>query len=112
MARVLLVDDDRAGLEFRRLIFEQAGHEVATATSPQEALAEPAPDAVILDLYLPELGDGLALIRDLRAAAPRARIIVLSGRVEDLSGHPERELVDRIFLKPAPSAKLLESIGV
>ena len=107
MARVLLVDDDRTGLEFRRLIFEQAGHEVAAAASPEEALAAPAADAVILDLYLPQLEDGLALIRELRRAAPRARIIVLSGRVEDLNGRPERTMVDEVLMKPAPSARLL-----
>ena len=110
MARVLLVDDDRTGLEIRRLIFEQAGHVVVTATSPQEALAAPAPDAVILDLHLPELEDGLALIRDLRSAMPGARIIVLSGRVEDLNRRPERAMVDTALMKPAPSARLLESI--
>ena len=110
MARVLLVDDDRAGLEIRRLIFEQAGHEVAIAYSREEALSTPMPDAVILDLRLPELEDGLALIRDLRRAAPRARIIVFSGRIEDLNNRPERAMVDQVFLKPTPAARLLDSL--
>lgn len=110
MARVLLVDDDRAGLEIRRMIFEQAGHEAVTASSASEALAAPAPDAVILDLQLPELKDGLALIRELRAKVPGAKIIVLSGWPKDLIGRPEREMVDEVLLKPAHPSRLLSLI--
>jgi CheY-like chemotaxis protein len=121
MARVLLVDDDRSGLEIRRMIFEHAGHEVTTASSAEEAIAVSAAavspiacsgiDAVILDLWLPELDDGLALIRSLRERMPGAKLIVLSGRPEDLEGHAERSMVDELLMKPAHSAQLLELIA-
>ena len=73
MARVLLVDDDSAGLELRKLIFEREGHQIFAATDPVRALAlftEVQPDCVVLDLRLPEAADGLALIRELRGASP------------------------------------------
>jgi two-component system KDP operon response regulator KdpE len=56
-------------------------YDVATAASGQEALAEAGrrpPDAVILDLGLPDL-DGIEVIRRLRGWS-RAPVIVLSGR--------------------------------
>jgi two-component system, OmpR family, KDP operon response regulator KdpE len=59
------------------------GYEVSTSSAGQEALVEAArrpPDAVLLDLGLPDL-DGTDVIRELRTwtAVP---VIVLSGRAE------------------------------
>ena len=86
MIRLFHCDDSEA---MRLLIREQfAAHEdvdvVGGAPDPQAALsgaAEVQPDVVLLDLLDPENAD--RLVRDLRAAAPRARIVVYSGYPPD-----------------------------
>ena len=113
MARVLLVDDDAAGLEIRRVVLERHGHLVSAAGDPQSARAafqETMPEAVILDLRLPELEDGLALIRDFRAASPNVRLIVLAGWSADLDGRTEAAMVDEFIAKPASSQRLVDAV--
>jgi DNA-binding response OmpR family regulator len=114
MARVLVVDDDRAGLELRKLTLERRGHQVTTASDASEArsafLSAP-PETVILDLRLPQLEDGLALIREFRATAPNVRIVVLSGANTDLDGRPETAMVDQVLGKPVRSERLLDAIA-
>jgi two-component system KDP operon response regulator KdpE len=78
---VLVVDDEPAMLRALRINLRVRKYDVATAATGQEALAEAGrrpPDAVILDLGLPDL-DGIEVIRRLRGWS-RAPVIVLSGR--------------------------------
>jgi two-component system, repressor protein LuxO len=114
MARVLLVDDDTAALDLRKRIFEHRGHAVTVANSAASAreqfLAQP-PESVILDLRLPDAEDGIALIREFRAASPGLKIVVLSGWRADLDVRPEAALVDVILSKPVRSEVLLGSIS-
>jgi two-component system, OmpR family, KDP operon response regulator KdpE len=80
-ARVLVVDDEPAMLRALRINLRVREYDVATAATGQETLAEAGrrpPDAVILDLGLPDL-DGIEVIRRLRGWS-RAPVIVLSGR--------------------------------
>lgn len=113
MARVLLVDDDTGALEIRKRIFEHHGHAVVVAASPASARerfhSEP-PESVILDLRLPDLEDGLALIREFRTSSPHVKIVVVSGWPADLDGRSESALVDLILAKPVRSEVLLASI--
>ena len=113
MARVLLVEDDHDALALRKLIFESQGHRVAAASSADQARenfhADP-PQSVVMDLRLPDVEDGVALIREFRAASPKLRIIVLAGWPRDLDGRSERALVDVILSKPVRSEVLLHAI--
>jgi CheY-like chemotaxis protein len=114
MARVLVVDDDPAGLEIRKLMLERRGHQVIVACDVLEASTAfqvSAPETVIMDLRLPEPEDGLALIRDFRTAAPGVRIVVLCGCSADLDRRPEAALVDQILSKHVRSERLLEAIA-
>jgi CheY-like chemotaxis protein len=114
MSRVLLVDDDSAGLELRKLIFERAGHRIFTATDPNKArvlFTEVQPDCVVLDLRLPAAADGRALIRELRSASPVVRIIVLAGWPLDLEGAPEAQMVNEVLAKPTRTAALLSALA-
>jgi len=114
MARVLVVDDDPAGLEIRKLMLERRGHQVAAARDVLEARAAfraAAPEAVIMDIRLPEPEDGLTLIRDFREAWPNVRIVVLCGCSTDLDRRPEAALVNQILAKPVRSERLLEAIA-
>jgi ActR/RegA family two-component response regulator len=113
MARLLVVDDDPAGLEIRRLMLERRGHQVATARNPEDARSafrETTPETVLLDLRLPEAEDGLALIRDFRAADRAVRIVILAGCSSDLEGREEEAMVDEILPKPARSELVLRAV--
>jgi two-component system, OmpR family, KDP operon response regulator KdpE len=80
-ARVLIVEDEPALLRALRINLRARGYAVATAAAGREALAEARrhpPDAVLLDLGLPDL-DGGNVIRELRGWS-RVPVIVLSGR--------------------------------
>jgi two-component system KDP operon response regulator KdpE len=77
------VEDDPALVRVLRISLRARSYDVATAPTGQAALAEAArhsPDAVILDLGLPDL-DGVEVIRELRGWS-WAPVIVLSGRAE------------------------------
>ena len=78
-ALVLVVDDEPQILRALQTNLRGAGYDVATAATARDALAAAAmrpPDAVILDLVLPD-GSGVDVARELRSwsAAP---ILVLS----------------------------------
>jgi two-component system response regulator MprA len=80
--RILVVDDDPAvsGSISRALRLE--GYEVGTAgdgTSALEALAVSPPDALILDLQLPDI-DGLAVCRRIRGAGDDTPVLMLTAR--------------------------------
>jgi two-component system, OmpR family, KDP operon response regulator KdpE len=80
-ARVLVVDDEPAMLRALRISLRVREYDVTTAGTGREALAEASrrpPDAVILDLGLPDM-DGIEVIAGLRGWS-RAPVIVLSGR--------------------------------
>jgi CheY-like chemotaxis protein len=114
MPRVLVIDDDAAQVDLRRLILEHGGHSVTTAITPaaaRGAFTEHDPDIVVMDLHLPKSEDGLRLIRSFRRRKPGIRIVILSGDVADLNGHPELAMVDHVLKKPSRSATLLKTIA-
>ena len=114
MCRLLLADDDVQQLGIRKLLLEAAGHEVAVAEDAPAArrlLAELRPDAMVMDLCLPKLKDGLSLIRWVDQQRLAARIIVLSGWTEELCDLPEEELVACVLGKPIRNEHLLEAIS-
>jgi CheY-like chemotaxis protein len=79
--RVLVVDDDATVREAVALVLESAGHVAERAGGGRQALAALAAgrfDAVVTDLYMPEL-DGLELIRAARRVLPNLRLIAMSG---------------------------------
>jgi CheY-like chemotaxis protein len=65
---VLAIDDEADSLTLLRIVLETAGATVTTSSAPAEALRsieEAAPDAVIIDLGMPEM-DGFEVIRAVR----------------------------------------------
>ena len=78
-ARILVVDDERQILRALQTSLRGAGYEVDTAETAETALAAAAmrpPEAVILDLILPD-GTGTDVVRELRTWST-APVIVLS----------------------------------
>jgi two-component system KDP operon response regulator KdpE len=81
MSCVLVVDDEPQIVRTLAIHLRARGYEVHGATSGAEALGsidDVAPDAVILDLGLPDM-EGIDVVRALRTSS-RAPILVLSGR--------------------------------
>jgi two-component system KDP operon response regulator KdpE len=83
-ARILVVDDEQQILRALRTSLRGAGYEVETADTAEGALAAAAmrpPEAVILDLVLPD-GSGIDVCRELRkwSSAP---VILLSAVGEE-----------------------------
>ena len=79
MARILIVDDDRAFRESLAETLDSLGHETIGAPNGRQALAlfsEQAIDAVFLDFRLPD-STGLDVLRAFRAADPTSRVPVV-----------------------------------
>ena len=80
--RLLVVDDDRALRDVLRRALKLAGYDVRLAESGASALAEvagSAPDAVVLDVGLPDI-DGLEVCRLLRREGNRIPVLMLTAR--------------------------------
>lgn len=83
MTKVLVVDDEPQLLRALRINLTARGHEVLVAADGTTALrlaAEGKPDAVVLDLGLPDL-DGVQVIEGLRGWST-VPVLVLSARTE------------------------------
>jgi two-component system response regulator MprA len=83
--RVLVVDDERAVRESLRRALELEGYDVELSADGREALgrlqAGPDPDAVILDVLMPEV-DGLEVCEELRRSGSRLPVLMLTARAE------------------------------
>jgi two-component system, OmpR family, response regulator MprA len=82
--RLLVVDDEPAIRQALDLVLSLNGFEVEMAVDGREAmraLSGQRPDAVILDVLMPEL-DGLEVCRRIRAAGDRTPVLMLTARAE------------------------------
>jgi two-component system, OmpR family, response regulator len=85
--RVLVVDDEVNLAELVSMALRYEGWQVSTAhtgTSAVHTAKETAPDAVVLDMMLPDI-DGLEVLRRMRASLPDVPVVFLTARdaVED-----------------------------
>ena len=98
-----------------RIIFEAAGYRVSEAGTLADAGAATGaamPDAILLDLTLPD-GNGLDLIPSLQ---PRTRerpvIIALTGRDEpEVTRRCRSSGCHEVLLKPVPPRDLVRTVG-
>lgn len=110
--RILVADDE----EFVRLaikaILSFGGYDVAQAQDGAEAVetyraASPRFDLVVLDMHMPRLDGRGALLR-IRQADPDARIVLLSGALDEPASEGVTELEGVAFLhKPFENDELL-----
>src|SRR4051794_851191 len=80
MASILIVDDERPIRRILSVLLQERHHRVAEVGSGEEALAalaEAAPDLVLLDLRLPGI-DGLETLKRLRALKPRLDVVMMT----------------------------------
>ena len=113
--KVLLVDDEKSILMMLEVNFRAAGFDVVTATSGASALeiaAAARPDAVVLDLGLPDL-DGWEVVKRLReldgvASTP---IVVLSGTDRnDALVRGYASTVEAYVTKPVEPEELVQAV--
>ena len=100
---VLVVDDEQEMLELLRRILEGEGLRVTTTQSGNKALEiirQAAPDAVLLDLKIPDL-DGASVLAEIRKEWGRMPVVILTG-------YPESDLVSQA-LKYSPITLLAKS---
>jgi CheY-like chemotaxis protein len=111
MNTILCVDDQRDGLQIRKMLLEAIGYRVLTATEGPTALAmldHSGIDLVILDYMMPIM-DGGEVARQAKQRHPGLPIILLSGAVTEF---PREVLsaVDGYIVKGQPVTALLDMI--
>ena len=105
--RILVVDDDPGIRGFLSGALEDEGYEVRVATNGREALAvldsleQWAPDAILLDLYMPQMDGWSFRSEQLTRPGPEARIpvIVLSAS-RNVGGRSDELRATAVIEKP------------
>ena len=111
---ILTVDDESEIRELLREILSAAGYRVSDASSVEEAMrivrSDP-PDLVITDLQLEE-GDGFELVEQVKAAAPKLPVIMLTGVLFDpeVVRGPVGEKIAAYVEKTAPLERVLQEV--
>lgn len=111
--RVLIVEDDRTtGVALRRIL-QSEGFAATVATTiaiARTALDHPDTlDCVVLDLLLPD-GNGIEILRDIRAANLPIRVVVVTGAGAGQAAIAELNGADRVIEKPMSVAELVAAI--
>lgn len=113
--RVLVVEDSVLISSALRVLLESAGYEVTIAGTAVEALDAALvihPDAMLLDLTLPD-GDGLSVLSDLAArGASHPVTLAMTGHDDHIT---RQRCIDAgcadVLVKPVPIRELLRIVG-
>lgn len=109
MSHLLLIDDDQELCELLSSWLTQEGFQITAChdtASARRALAAQAPDAVVLDVMLPD-GNGLELLKQLRSEHAELPVLMLSARGEPLDRILGLELgADDYLAKPCDPREL------
>ncbi len=112
-AAVLIVDDEASIRESLRMILEYENYRVGEARSGAEALvkiADKPPDAVLLDIKMPEM-DGLAVLTALRERGYEMPVLMISGHADvDTAVEATRGGAFDFFEKPLERERVLLSL--
>ncbi len=104
MAKLLIVDDQRAYCEGLAAFLRQGGHEAVAACSGRQAIAAGArwrPDLLVVDWLLGENIHGLHVAAVLRAVDPDVRVVLMTGfGSEDVRADAGRAGVEAFLEKP------------
>ncbi len=110
--RILLVDDDANLLVVLAEQLHDDGYEVATARDGQEALRRLEagwPDLILLDLMMPRV-DGLAVAREIKAAADLPIIVLSAIDTADSKAHLLDEVAEDYVTKPYDYSELVARV--
>ncbi len=111
--RILIVEDEANIVVSLEFLLAQEGHEVAVATTGEDALAQcaaRAPDLVLLDVMLPGI-DGFEVCRRLQDLPARPRIILLTAHDREAERLKGLDLgADLYVTKPFSTRTLLADV--
>jgi DNA-binding response OmpR family regulator len=110
--KVMLVDDDRTLTGLMKTLLELDGFAVSivaqVAQVPAQLQAQ-RPDVVIMDVHLAD-GDGLVLLRQLRADPATSTLPIIMASGMDLEDQCQDAGATAFILKPYPPDQLTETI--
>ncbi|HEX4966292.1 MAG TPA: sigma-54 dependent transcriptional regulator [Thermoanaerobaculia bacterium] len=112
-ASILVVDDEAAIRDSLHMILEYEGYRVEEAGNGSQALskvAERAPDAIVLDIKMPEM-DGLELLKALRERGYEMPVLMISGHADVATAvEATRRGAFDFFEKPLQRERVLLSL--
>jgi two-component system cell cycle response regulator DivK len=118
MSRILVVEDNPVNMKLVQELLHYAGHEVALATTVDEAFGQlalsPLPDLVLLDLHIPG-GGGERVLQHIRADERLATLCVVAVTAQAMHGDRERVLrsgFDGYIAKPIQVRSFAAEIAV
>ena len=124
--RIYLVDDDRFLLDMYAMKFKAAGHDVTAfqvgATALEALRKDPPPDAILLDVVMPEI-DGFGVLETIRkenlggptGGHPAMKVIMLTNQGQPADIERATQLkVDGYIIKASaiPSEVFSETIRI
>lgn len=114
MAKILIVDDQKAHRDLLKSILRKAGHTIcAEAKNGEEALKafiKHSPDITTMDLYMPK-NDGLKGIQAIYTEDPDANIIVTTAANENKQlMQTIKSIVTAYIQKPFDETEILKAV--
>ena len=117
MKTVLIVDDQPEVLRLYSRGLEVAGYRVLTAETVDAGMqlvdADPAPDAVLIDLKMPFV-NGMGMLYRLRKSHPKLRVAIITG-MQNLDKETLREIAmldAAIHYKPLSIVQMRQIAGI
>jgi len=116
MAKIVIIDDDPDILDASSLVLTAKGHEVSTASNPDDGfklVTSSNPDLIILDVMMIEPDDGFFLAQKLRRNKITIPILMYSSVSKTIGmdfGVSEMVPVDDFVEKPIPPSLLVEKV--
>ena len=110
--RVLVVDDHDDARELLTLIMETHGYSVITAANGREAVeaaGRSQPDAIIMDLFMPEM-DGYEAAHALKADAALSSIPIVAYTARSNPPEIDGGVFAACCVKPCHPAELLQTL--
>lgn len=107
---ILCVDDTPSILEGEKMLLEENGYRVLTATNGKEAVqafASHSVDLVLLDYNMPEMNGGMAAV-SMKDSKPDVPVALLSS--DECLPSSDLEAVDCFIPKSEPIVSLLEKV--
>ena len=112
--RILLAEDDAGSRGTMTEVLIALGHDVVAAVSSGVHAADKAremkPDAVILDVHMPETS-GVELLEELRRKGVGAPAVIMSGRGDHAIGEAAKRLGATMLAKPPDDDILMDLIA-
>ena len=109
---VLVVDDNVESAFMMAEVLKRAGHHVRIATGGNEAIraaAELAPDAILMDINLPDLG-GFQAAKRIKTLMPQAKVIGISGLEIPHDAEGDLLILEKRLQKPIRPEDLLGAL--